>query len=928
MTDRRAAEDVIDRVQRTRRRVVEAEMVAGVPRCMDGDQRDTAGVHHVTVAHHVRVLVACRRIETVHACAGLRGEARREWAMVGMRVREHDRLDARSARHSRREDRCEVGIVIRPGSMQMSACSPPTRYVLVPGPVNTDGLGASTRVARVAPRLLEPIHAGDDLGVIVGHLDGTLRQRCEDRLDRSKSRANSWHIIRVGGMISGKVQRQHRFGTVPSALHGLGRMDANILLRADTHAEEPRVVAAAFPRRRDEVRDVDQVLGVMTRPCASSASREAPSAEIRARAALMRTSRSPSPRALRCAADQDARPPPAPRGCRRRGTRPGRIRPGVDGTAGKDKGAGGEAAPPGRRSMHTSTPPSTSRSSATVLAGTGAADTASVIAWSMGGEGTRASRIATLCARHEVTPRGRTRARGHRRRDHAGTLSRADLRVDTKADHTPVTDADRATEEALRDALRTAPPRAGRSSVRSWRRRACRLARWMLDPPSTAPSATRTASRCGRRSSRSCAASELCAASSRRPRCGRRWWGARGEGSFTELGAPARSRTAYARRRVRLGHRRPRLRHAAGRDGLSGGVDAALGLCARSATSGRTCSSPRASSTSRSRRGSTPGTSPRTQVILAEAGGRFSDFDGPTDELGERHLHQRPPPRRDGPADARAGPINPSGLVESPHGGPRRAAAHCRISAEHPAMLVIPTIDVQGGRSVRPAHGEYAQPTVYAADPATLARTFIDDGAVRLHVVDLDAARGLPSGGRRGHGRARRQRQRGVRMHRAGGRRGPQRRHRTALARERRIARDHRERCRARTCARGGDLRRGQRPGAPRLDVRAGASRVQGWTEDGLAATELLRRWRRWPAAGLVYTDTTRDGLMSGPNLDGLQICRDLYGGPVMVSGGIGSLEDIAACAAAGASGVLIGRALQEGSLDLGSALAGYGSPG
>jgi phosphoribosylformimino-5-aminoimidazole carboxamide ribotide isomerase len=77
-----------------------------------------------------------------------------------------------------------------------------------------------------------------------------------------------------------------------------------------------------------------------------------------------------------------------------------------------------------------------------------------------------------------------------------------------------------------------------------------------------------------------------------------------------------------------------------------------------------------------------------------------------------------------------------------------------------------------------------------------------------------------------------------------------------------------------------------------------------------------------------VYTDTTRDGLMSGPNLDGLQICRDLYGGPVMVSGGIGSLEDIAACAAAGASGVLIGRALQEGSLDLGSALAGYGSPG
>jgi phosphoribosylformimino-5-aminoimidazole carboxamide ribotide isomerase len=243
-------------------------------------------------------------------------------------------------------------------------------------------------------------------------------------------------------------------------------------------------------------------------------------------------------------------------------------------------------------------------------------------------------------------------------------------------------------------------------------------------------------------------------------------------------------------------------------------------------------------------------------------------------------------------------------------------------------MLVIPTIDVQGGRSVRPAHGEYAQPTVYAADPATLARTFIDDGAVRLHVVDLDAARGLPSresadtvarvvnvsvasgctvqvgGGVRSVDTALRWLESGASLVIIG----------SVAAREPVLA--------AEICAAAnGRVLLG-------LDVRAGASRVQGWTEDGLAATELLRRWRRWPAAGLVYTDTTRDGLMSGPNLDGLQICRDLYGGPVMVSGGIGSLEDIAACAAAGASGVLIGRALQEGSLDLGSALAGYGSPG
>ena len=87
------------------------------------------------------------------------------------------------------------------------------------------------------------------------------------------------------------------------------------------------------------------------------------------------------------------------------------------------------------------------------------------------------------------------------------------------------------------------------------------------------------------------------------------------------------------------------------------------------------------------------------------------------------------------------------------------------------------------------------------------------------------------------------------------------------------------------------------------LDVRAGVARVQGWTEDGLTGAELLRAWRGWPAAGVVYTDTTRDGLLTGPDLDGLRSCQELYAGPVIASGGIGSVDDIRACAAAGAAG-------------------------
>ena len=242
-------------------------------------------------------------------------------------------------------------------------------------------------------------------------------------------------------------------------------------------------------------------------------------------------------------------------------------------------------------------------------------------------------------------------------------------------------------------------------------------------------------------------------------------------------------------------------------------------------------------------------------------------------------------------------------------------------------MIVIPTIDVQGGRCVRPARGEYAQPSVYAGDPAALARTFIDEGAARLHVVDLDAAHGIPTsesasavggivdacvaagravevgGGVRSVAVALRWLGEGATMVVIS----------SVAAREPELA--------VQICdAAGGRVLLG-------LDVRADVSRVEGWTEDGLAATELLRRWRNWPAAGLIYTDTARDGLLTGPNLDGLQICRDLYGDPVIVAGGISSLDDIAACAAAGATGVLVGRALYEGRVDLASALAAFTNP-
>jgi phosphoribosylformimino-5-aminoimidazole carboxamide ribotide isomerase len=236
-------------------------------------------------------------------------------------------------------------------------------------------------------------------------------------------------------------------------------------------------------------------------------------------------------------------------------------------------------------------------------------------------------------------------------------------------------------------------------------------------------------------------------------------------------------------------------------------------------------------------------------------------------------------------------------------------------------VLVIPAIDVLGGRCVRLRQGAYADATVYDDDPAEAARAFLDAGASRVHVVDLDAARGKPLANSADavRGIVNLCRDAGCDVEVGGGVRSVDR----ALAwlnagaslvvlgssavRDPEIA--------IAICeAAGGHVLLG-------LDVRAGVARVQGWTEQGRTAADLVTAWREWRAAGLIYTDITRDGLMAGPDLEGLRTYRELYGGPVFVSGGISSIADISACAAAGAAGVVVGKALYEGRIDLGAAL-------
>lgn len=237
---------------------------------------------------------------------------------------------------------------------------------------------------------------------------------------------------------------------------------------------------------------------------------------------------------------------------------------------------------------------------------------------------------------------------------------------------------------------------------------------------------------------------------------------------------------------------------------------------------------------------------------------------------------------------------------------------------------MIPAIDVRGGRCVRLLRGDYARETVYADDPAEMAERFAGAGAARVHVVDLDSARGAPDPGSRAAilRVVRTLADAGVAVELGGG------------VRDRAAAAAWLDAgvswvVLGSLAVRNPELAEAVCRAHPDrvllgLDVRGSMAQAQGWTEDAGSADAVLDRWATWPAAGVIRTDVERDGALGGPDLDGLRACVSRYPGPVIASGGVASLADLEACAAAGAAGAIAGRALYEGRLDLGEALRAF----
>jgi phosphoribosylformimino-5-aminoimidazole carboxamide ribotide isomerase len=234
-------------------------------------------------------------------------------------------------------------------------------------------------------------------------------------------------------------------------------------------------------------------------------------------------------------------------------------------------------------------------------------------------------------------------------------------------------------------------------------------------------------------------------------------------------------------------------------------------------------------------------------------------------------------------------------------------------------VQIYPAIDIRGGKCVRLRQGDFAQETVFGDDPVAVARRWVEQGADRLHLVDLDGAKqGRPVNGEVIQ----------------------------AIAKAANVP-----------CQLGGglrtetDLREVFGWGIERailstralldpiwfrsacelfpkrivlgLDARHGKVATHGWLElSERCAVELAREAAAWPIAGIVYTDISRDGTLEGPNFEAY---REMLAGvrvPVFASGGITTLENIRELARLGVAGCVIGRSLYEGRLDLPAVIA------
>jgi len=236
-------------------------------------------------------------------------------------------------------------------------------------------------------------------------------------------------------------------------------------------------------------------------------------------------------------------------------------------------------------------------------------------------------------------------------------------------------------------------------------------------------------------------------------------------------------------------------------------------------------------------------------------------------------------------------------------------------------MIIFPAIDIRGGKCVRLTEGRFDQETIFADQPVDMAVRWANEGAEYLHLVDLDGAlAGKPvnmaaiteiikavkipvqlGGGIRTLENIKECLEAGVQRVILG----------SIAVRDPKLV--------AAACEQYGDRI------VVGIDARDGQAAVEGWgVTGGISAEELAKRMAQVGVARIIYTDISRDGMLSGVNVAATASLAQAAGIPVIASGGVKDMADMLAIKAAqstGIEGVIVGKAIYMGTLNLGDAL-------
>ena len=232
-------------------------------------------------------------------------------------------------------------------------------------------------------------------------------------------------------------------------------------------------------------------------------------------------------------------------------------------------------------------------------------------------------------------------------------------------------------------------------------------------------------------------------------------------------------------------------------------------------------------------------------------------------------------------------------------------------------MTVIPAIDILGGRCVRLTQGDYDQVDVYDKDPVAVARGFVEAGANRLHIVDLDGARGDKQSNRKKIRKIRKAVN--CTLEFGGGIRTDEDIEELMdLGIDRFVI--------GTTFARRPEVVEGWSAHYGNvflagIDARDHMVYVEGWErQTGVEDLTLARRAREVGACGIIYTNIANDGTLGGPDIEGANRIAEVSQLPVILSGGIGSAADIERVASErhpNVVAVIAGKAIYEDAVDL-----------